>query len=91
MHLRKAVLENRDSDGFAKLAALLGEDVWASTTAATAQNQIIRIVIAKAGGLADVTVGDCLKLRLIEQRFATKAPSTPSSAAGSGSQTHPIN
>ncbi|MCZ1012295.1 site-specific integrase [Streptomyces lydicus] len=72
VHLRKAVIENRDPDGFAKLAALLGEEVWASTTSATAQNQIIRIMIAKGGRLADLTVGDCLELRLIEHKVRHK-------------------
>ncbi|MFI1401064.1 hypothetical protein [Streptomyces sp. NPDC020681] len=66
LHLRNAVADHRDPAGFAKLAALLGDDVWASTNAATAQSQIIRIMIAKGGGVRDITVGDCLELRLIE-------------------------
>jgi hypothetical protein len=43
LHLRNVVADHRDPEGFARLADLLGEDVWASTTAATAQSQIIRI------------------------------------------------
>ncbi|MEU6199335.1 site-specific integrase [Streptomyces sp. NPDC047061] len=66
LHLRTAVADHRDPEGFAKLAGLLGEEVWASTNAATAQSQIIRIMIAKGGGVGDITVGDCLELRLIE-------------------------
>lgn len=51
----------RDPAGFARLEAMAGPARWSSLTGRRALNDLIRIMMAKGGTLADITVGDALE------------------------------
>ncbi|MGW0476215.1 hypothetical protein [Streptomyces coeruleorubidus] len=61
MHLQDRLPPIRDPDGFARLEAMAGPERWASLTSRRALNALIRIMVAKGGTLADITVGDALE------------------------------
>jgi hypothetical protein len=73
-----AIAQGRDPDGFARLAALCdGAGVNAHTTG-LALRRIAVIVAAKGGGVADITVGDCLQLlRALDDQQASRAERSP--------------
>ncbi|MCX4822432.1 hypothetical protein OG883_21565 [Streptomyces sp. NBC_01142] len=60
-HVRTVVEECRDPEGFARLSEVVGDERWASTGGGRARRALTRIVLAKGGGLADITVGDALE------------------------------
>ncbi|WP_344076279.1 site-specific integrase [Streptomyces crystallinus] len=59
--LRTLIEELRDPDGFARLKELAGPERWASASGGRARRALVRIMAAKGGGLADITVGDALE------------------------------
>ena len=60
----------RDPDGFAKLGVALEESAVSIGTSGPALSRIAAIVVAKGGGVFDVTVGDCLEpLRIAKVLF----------------------
>ncbi|MFJ5551224.1 hypothetical protein [Streptomyces sp. NPDC093225] len=60
-HVRTLIEECRDPDGFARLQQLVGAERWASASGGRARRALTRIMVAKGGGLADITVGDVLE------------------------------
>ncbi|MFI9213894.1 hypothetical protein ACIGW7_37890 [Streptomyces sp. NPDC053253] len=60
-HVRTLVEECRDPDGFARLKEVVGAERWTSTRGGLARRALTRIMLAKGGGLADITVGDALE------------------------------
>ncbi|MFB7467290.1 tyrosine-type recombinase/integrase [Streptomyces sp. NPDC056224] len=60
-HVRTLVEDSRDPEGFARLKELAGAERWASANAGRARRALVRIMVAKGGGLADITVGDVLE------------------------------
>ncbi|MFD5428269.1 tyrosine-type recombinase/integrase [Streptomyces sp. NPDC127084] len=60
-HVRTLVEGSRDPDGFARLKELVGAERWASASGGRARRALVRILLAKGGGLADITVGDMLE------------------------------
>ncbi|MDX3539649.1 site-specific integrase [Streptomyces sp. MB09-01] len=60
-HVRTLVEESRDPEGFARLKELAGTERWASASGGRARRALVRIMVAKGGGLADITVGDVLE------------------------------
>ncbi|MET8865429.1 hypothetical protein ABZW11_21035 [Nonomuraea sp. NPDC004580] len=63
---REAVVQHRDPAGFARIEESADPVLLASRLGLLACSQIATIVVAKGGGVADVTVGDCLELRHVE-------------------------
>ncbi|MCB8908350.1 site-specific integrase [Streptomyces sp. CB02980] len=59
-HLR-VVEAARDPVGFAQLKAHVDPDRWATVGAGSARLALARIILAKGGRLADITVGDALE------------------------------
>jgi hypothetical protein len=64
--LHQAVATHRDPAGCAQLATASDSNVLSSARGRTALGQIATIISAKGGGVADITVGDCLELRKTE-------------------------
>ncbi|MFD3476682.1 tyrosine-type recombinase/integrase [Streptomyces sp. NPDC058695] len=60
-HVRTLVEESRDPEGFARLKELAGAERWASASGGRARRALVRIMVAKGGGLSDITVGDVLE------------------------------
>ncbi|MFF3625431.1 tyrosine-type recombinase/integrase [Streptomyces sp. NPDC002467] len=60
-HVRTFVEECRDPDGFARLKEVVGAERWTSARGGLARRALTRIMLAKGGGLADITVGDALE------------------------------
>jgi len=67
-NLRPVLVRIRDLEGFTKLEATVGPAAWASRLGILARNDLMKILVAKGGKLADITVGDAL-----EYLEATKA------------------
>jgi hypothetical protein len=67
-HWRNALAVHRDSEGFGRLEALAGPELWSSNQGMWARNQIAVLLIAKGGLVADITLGDCLELRKVESQ-----------------------
>ncbi|WP_199745496.1 site-specific integrase [Amycolatopsis sp. WAC 04182] len=65
-HWQDEVLRNRDPDGFARLKAASDPRTLASPSGTLALTQVAVILLLKGGGVADITVGDCLELRSVE-------------------------
>ncbi|MET7931448.1 site-specific integrase, partial [Streptomyces sp. NPDC005349] len=59
--MRTLVEESRDPEGFARLKELAGAERWASASGGRARRALVRIMVAKGGGLSDITVGDVLE------------------------------
>jgi hypothetical protein len=68
-----AIATYRDPDGFAALTSSLTPDQRSRQHIKTAFGQIARIVIAKGGGVRDVTVGDCLEFRELYAAAQTRS------------------
>ncbi|MFJ5610622.1 site-specific integrase [Streptomyces sp. NPDC093221] len=60
-NLRAIITKHRDPEGFVRLQELVGPEPWASHLGILAKNVLVKLVIAKGGGLADITVGDALE------------------------------
>ncbi|MEU2607704.1 tyrosine-type recombinase/integrase [Streptomyces albus] len=65
--LRQVVAERRDPQGYAALRKAAGEMAQAAIFQRT-QTQVALLVLAKGGGVRDITVGDCLQLHEVEMR-----------------------
>jgi hypothetical protein len=63
----------RDSEGFARLETLAGPARWASPAGRRAVNDLTKIMVAKGGTLADITVGDALEYRAALQEHHTQS------------------
>ncbi|MGX1564656.1 hypothetical protein [Streptomyces sp. NPDC055506] len=62
-HMQERFPLVRDPEGFARLQTLAGPARWASLTGRRAVNDLTKIMVAKGGKLADITVGDALEYR----------------------------
>jgi integrase len=60
-NLRPVLTRIRDVEGFAKLEAAVGPAAWTSRLGILARNDLMKILVAKGGTLADITVGDALE------------------------------
>ncbi|MFI6360966.1 tyrosine-type recombinase/integrase [Streptomyces sp. NPDC050743] len=60
-HLREFVEEVRDPAGFAQLEAHVDPGRWSALAGGKARLALTRILLAKGGGLTDITVGDALE------------------------------
>ncbi|MBF6302667.1 site-specific integrase [Nocardia amamiensis] len=65
-HWVAAVGEYRDPAGFAHLRAEADAGIWESGNGFLARWQIAILILAKGGGVRDITVGDCLELRQLD-------------------------
>jgi len=65
---RLAMAAHRDPGGFARLEAGADPAAWSSRLGCRSRTQIAIVLIAKGGGISDITVGDCLELREAEFR-----------------------
>ncbi|MET9078208.1 site-specific integrase [Streptomyces sp. NPDC004232] len=74
-NLRQAVTEGRDPAGFAALATVAAPELWSTNLGYHARYQIALLLVAKGGGVRDITVGDCLELREAEARVYVHAGS----------------
>ncbi|MFB7534090.1 hypothetical protein ACFC0C_38925 [Streptomyces sp. NPDC056178] len=63
---REAVVVHRDPAGFARIEESADPFVLSSRPGLKACTQIAMILLAKGGGVSDITVGDCIELRLTE-------------------------
>ena len=59
---------HRDPGGFARLKAGADPAAWSSRLGCRSRTQVAILLIAKGGGVSDITVGDCLELREAEFR-----------------------
>ncbi|MCY0954768.1 site-specific integrase [Streptomyces sp. H27-S2] len=75
LNLRQVVTERRDPDGFAALAGVGAPELWSTSLGFNARYQIAMLIVAKGGGVRDITVGDCLELRETEARVYVHAGS----------------
>jgi hypothetical protein len=62
-HMQERFPLVRDPEGFAGLERLAGPARWASPAGRRAVNDLTKIMVAKGGELADITVGDALEYR----------------------------
>lgn len=60
-NLRAIICQHRDPEGFARLQEMVGPEAWCSHLGILAKNVLVKLVIAKGGGLADITVGDAIE------------------------------
>ncbi|UKD50795.1 site-specific integrase (plasmid) [Amycolatopsis sp. FU40] len=60
-NLRAVICKHRDPEEFARLEHIVGPDAWSSHLGLLARNALVKLIIAKGGGLADITVGDALE------------------------------
>jgi hypothetical protein len=60
-NLRAIICRHRDLEGFARLQETVGPEAWSSRLGILAKNVLVRLVIAKGGGLADINVGDAIE------------------------------
>lgn len=60
-HLRDFVEEVRDPAGYARLKAHVGPKRWQELGGGKARRALARILLAKGGDLADITVGDAIE------------------------------
>ncbi|MGW2712833.1 hypothetical protein ACWC4J_28245 [Streptomyces sp. NPDC001356] len=60
-NLRAIICQYRDPEGFARLQELVGPEAWTSHLGILAKNVLVKLVIAKGGGLADINVGDAIE------------------------------
>lgn len=66
--LAGAIAQSRDPEGFARLARAIGEDEWNARRGANVRVHIALIIAAKGGGVWDITVGDCLELKVTDSK-----------------------
>lgn len=69
-HFREIMADLRDPEGFTRLEALAGPEIWSGSPALEARGQIARLLAAKGGTICDITVGDCIEIREIQRTFA---------------------
>ncbi|WP_256917442.1 tyrosine-type recombinase/integrase [Streptomyces hilarionis] len=72
-HMQDRFALVRDPEGFARLQTLAGPGRWASLTGRRAVNDLTKIMVAKGGTLADITVGDALEYRAALQEHHTQS------------------
>ncbi|MER6174446.1 site-specific integrase [Streptosporangium sp. NPDC001681] len=72
-HWREAVAIHRDPAGFALLQANIDPAIWSSKPGGVTRQQIAMLLVGKGGGVADITVGDCLQLRVAEAEVLSRA------------------
>lgn len=60
-HVRALVERARDPEGFARLEEIVHPKRWASVGGGRSRLVLIRIMLAKGGGLADITAGDAFE------------------------------
>ncbi|MFF2078370.1 tyrosine-type recombinase/integrase [Kitasatospora sp. NPDC058162] len=70
---RAIVSQYRDPDGFAHLEQMVGPEAWSSRLGTIARNVLVKLIIAKGGGLTDITVGDSLEFM---EAFRENQPTT---------------
>ncbi|MFD0297396.1 hypothetical protein [Streptomyces sp. NPDC127118] len=75
-HVRALVEESRDPEGFTRLKELAGTERWASASGGRTRRALVRIMVAKGGGLADITVGDVLEYDTELRRTARSVSGT---------------
>ncbi|GAA2427704.1 hypothetical protein [Streptomyces coeruleofuscus] len=68
--LRTLIEECRDPEGFTRLKGMVGVERWASAGGGRARRALTRIMVAKGGGLADITVGDVIEYDTERRRTA---------------------
>lgn len=61
VHLRQLVERTRDPEGLARLEEIVDPSRWASVGGGRARLALTRIMLAKGGGLADITAGDAFE------------------------------
>ncbi|MET9089278.1 hypothetical protein ABZX77_46705 [Streptomyces sp. NPDC004237] len=81
-HMQERFPLVRDPEGFARLQTLAGPGRWASLTGRRAVNDLTKIMVAKGGTLADITVGDALEYRAAWRSITPSRQDTPSSTPG---------
>lgn len=72
-HMQERFPLVRDPEGFARLQTLAGPARWASLTGRRAVNDLTKIMVAKGGKLADITVGDALEYRAALREHHTQS------------------
>ncbi|WP_344637713.1 site-specific integrase [Kitasatospora cystarginea] len=72
-NMRAVICQHRDPEGFARLEQMVGPQAWSSHLGKLAKSVLVKIVISKGGGLADITVGDSLEFM---EAFREYRPST---------------
>jgi len=77
--LRTGLIPVRDPEGFAQLEALIESATWSSKVGRDALHSLVKIVAAKGGTLADITVGDA-----VEYLAALKAANKAATAKARG-------
>ncbi|WP_328784890.1 tyrosine-type recombinase/integrase [Streptomyces canus] len=60
-HLRPLVERTRDPEGLTRLQEVVGPKRWASVGGGRARLALARIMLAKGGGLAEITAGDAFE------------------------------
>ncbi|MFF7237734.1 tyrosine-type recombinase/integrase [Streptomyces collinus] len=60
-NLRAVICQHRDPAGFTRLQQMVGAEAWSSHLGILAKNVLVKLVVAKGGGLADITVGDAVE------------------------------
>ncbi|MEU7225120.1 site-specific integrase [Streptomyces chrestomyceticus] len=60
-NLRAFICQHRDPEGFARLETVVGSEAWSSEPGILAKNVLVKLIVAKGGALADITVGDALE------------------------------
>lgn len=60
-NMRAVICQHRDPEGFARLEQMVGPQAWSSHLGKLAKSVLVKLVIAKGGGFADITVGDALE------------------------------
>ncbi|MEU1867854.1 site-specific integrase [Streptomyces gardneri] len=60
-NLRAVICQHRDPKSFARLQEMVGPEAWSSHLGILAKNVLVKLVIAKGGGLADINVGDAIE------------------------------
>ncbi|WP_245717892.1 site-specific integrase [Nocardia miyunensis] len=71
-HWGSAVAAHRDSAGFERLQAAADGVIDSPHDYDVARWQIAMLVLAKSGGVGDITVGDCIELRQLEVALKLK-------------------
>ncbi|MET9987456.1 tyrosine-type recombinase/integrase [Streptomyces rochei] len=59
--LKTEVIPARDPEGFARLQTMIDTNTWTSAIGRQAQHALVKLLAAKGGTLADITVGDAIE------------------------------
>ncbi|MEV6319549.1 hypothetical protein [Streptomyces sp. NPDC051776] len=76
-HLRPLVERTRDPEGVARLQEVVGPKWWESIQGGRARLTLVRIMIAKGGGLADITPGDAFEYGTEMRKAGIASRTTP--------------